>query len=175
MRLFVAVPVPDKVSGHLRKLQNLAGCRASFPKEFHCTLRFLGETGEQDLSSIRKQLSFISFSSFDVRLDKTGFFPNEKKISVVWVGMQPAAPLIALQQKVSSALGGIGDDEKEFSPHLTIARIKEVSDRPALMDSIRVISPEPLSWKVDEILLVESILTSNGAEYRVLLSVKAKE
>jgi len=173
MRLFVAFDVPEAVSTHLKKIQaQLPDARMTLPSHFHQTLKFLGDISEDTLTQIKTRLSTISFQPFTVTLDKLGLFPNKNHIRVIWVGLAPTEPIIALQQQVDYALKPFPSEES-FHPHVTIARVKSISNNQQLLEGLSQITPEPLSFTVDRIVLYESVLTPEGPEYCELFSVQS--
>ena len=110
MRLFIGIFLPYEILDYLYELQNklkknLPGkisCVAK--KNLHVTMRFIGETSENNLVLIKEKLNKIKFKSFRAKLDKIGVFPNENYIRVIWVGLKPAGKVIGLQQKIDSEL-----------------------------------------------------------------------
>jgi 2'-5' RNA ligase len=84
---------------------------------------------------------------------------------VIWVGVEPSEPLLQLHQDLELALldAGIAPDERHFSPHLTLGRLKE--SVPAAVSSFEVRHGELVfpPFEVAEIILYSSVLTNQGA------------
>ena len=60
---------------------------------------------------------------------------------------------------------GFEKEQRKFSPHLTLARIKFPTDLSGLWDFLEE-NPFPVqTFKVNEIILMRSILKPSGAEY----------
>jgi len=175
MRLFIAISVPDNVKEHFIFLQKQITVEAkiNFVKEFHLTLKFLGDVEESKLEDIKKQLSNVSFESFTAKLNCTGVFPNEKLIRVLWVGIEPADKITEIQKKVEASLEGFEPD-KRFHPHITLARVKFVKDRKALAEQFNSLSLEPLEFPVESIKLIKSTLTKEGPIYEEVASFPTK-
>jgi len=82
MRLFVALDIPDAVRRALRELMarlksECAGARWVRPEGMHITLKFLGETDEAKLDSIRAALSTIhSGPSRRIKFPRHRIFPQ---------------------------------------------------------------------------------------------------
>lgn len=131
LRTFVAVKLP--ASPELRSaLRSLAAMRwpvvAVSPDEMHITLKFLGDTPADQLEAIRQQITqtVAGQSSFVLRIEGVGAFPNADRPSVLWGGLANAEPLVTLAERLEAALEPLGflRESRPFHPHLTLARIK---------------------------------------------------
>ncbi|HBG08189.1 MAG: 2'-5' RNA ligase [Geobacteraceae bacterium GWC2_58_44] len=165
-RLFVAIDLP----GHVKAA--LSGFAAELPvarwvgaEELHLTLRFIGEVDQESCSAIKSALSAISFSAFPLTLCGVGHFPPGRHPRVLWVGMEPCEGLMQLQQDVELALMevGIAVDERPFSPHITLARLKETVPVAVTAFENRHAEFACPSFEVGELILYSSILTRQGA------------
>jgi 2'-5' RNA ligase len=88
---------------------------------------------------------------------------------VVWTGIEPYDMLVALMNNLHSDLASVGfePDRQNQVPHLTLGRIKSLSDRVSFqrtVDRFRTIRSE--TETIDTIILYESILRREGSEYR---------
>ena len=176
MRLFVALEIPTKTRENLASL--LASLRAITrearwvrPDNLHVTLKFLGEVAEDELEAVETALGRIR-SDLAVTLEfrGLGFFPNEKKPRVFWAGIEASSNLKTLAGDIEGAVEkcGIARDKREFSPHLTLARL----ERP-LPEAFRKAIAENAqrdfgSLRTGEFRLVQSKLKPSGAEYTTL-------
>lgn len=165
-RLFVAIDLPDDVKAALAGLPpELPAARWVHPEELHLTLRFIGEVDEQSCSAIKTALSVVEFAAFPLTLCGVGHFPPGRHPRVLWVGMNPCEGLLQLQQKIELALieAGITDDERRFSPHITIARLKETA--PAAVDKFEMLHGALAcpTFEVREFILYSSVLARKGA------------
>jgi 2'-5' RNA ligase len=128
-------------------------------------LRFLGEVDHATCSSIMTALSKVSFSAFPLTLCGGGHFPPGKHPRVLWVGMDPSNSLLRLQQDVELALidAAISPDERRFSPHITLARLKDTP--PAAVHGFEIKHADLVCtpFQVTEFILYSSILTHQGA------------
>lgn len=59
-------------------------------------------------------------------------------------------------------------DDKEFSSHITLARVKSVINKEGLVEYIRNMHLKNLKFEVNEFLLMKSELTEFGPIYRVI-------
>lgn len=131
MRAFVAVDVSDAGArlGVGRVQEGLLIDASPVPPgNLHFTLQFLGEISESRAQDAVRALRGIRFRGFDVRLCGLGAFPSARRPRVVWAGVDDAgaAGLAGLARMVAGALEPLGfAPAGEFSPHLTIFRIKK--------------------------------------------------
>lgn len=178
MRLFVAFSVPGDVQACLRELQGQVPSSEPVAhivpaKAFHLTLKFIGDWPDNRVDEIRQALARVRFTAFEATLGKTGVFPSEQHVNVVWVGLEPAAAITAVQQAVEAALAPLLPREDRFMPHLTLCRVKSVQDKHAFADGIRKLVPRPLRFRVDRFELIRSTLTPEGPVYETLASYPA--
>ncbi len=167
MRLFIAFDVAEEVREHILKLQKqLTGAKLTLAKNFHLTLKFLGEVTPTQLDQIKKKLANVKFRPFAAKLGGTGTFPSDKMIRVVWAEITPHDTISELQKQIDDALHGMFPKEKQFTPHLTIARVKMVEDKEQFAEQIKKLKVEPISFEVKEFKLIESTLTPEGPKYR---------
>jgi RNA 2',3'-cyclic 3'-phosphodiesterase len=166
MRLFIALQLP-KAYAVLTGLQDelkQQGARISYPKEFHLTLKFLGDV--DDPAEIQGRLQAIKNGKFEVSLSEVGFFPGPKKPRIVWVGVEPAEPVIKLQQQIDQSLAGLFPRDKRFHPHITIGRIKQ-----GVAGGFRPDFPK-IAQKVESFYLLKSDLLPSGPSYSILSEFK---
>jgi 2'-5' RNA ligase len=127
-RLFVAIDLPDEVKKRIAAISgNLPGARWVPGEQLHLTLRFIGDVDVATFKAVKTALTQVSTQPFSLQLRGVGHFPPGKQPRVLWVGMEESRPLLELQERVEAALitAGIAPDERRFSPHITIARLKE--------------------------------------------------
>lgn len=124
--------IKERLTAHLSKEIRIAwGQRNSF----HLTMRFLGEIEKQLIDPLREAIARVRHAhpTIQIPIDRLQAFPNALKPRVLWVGpseswlqSEPAKRLVELHQEIESCCHSFGfaSDEKPFSPHLTVARIK---------------------------------------------------
>ena len=163
MRLFIAINVPETISNYITDVQKkLTGAKLTPTKSFHLTLKFLGEVTPAQTEDIKKRLEKIQFKPFTASLDGTGVFPSEQMIRVVWVGIEPHDIICELQKQIDEALAGLFKKEKDFQPHVTLARVKTTENKKQFAELVKNLKVEPLSFEVKNFKLIESKL--RGAE-----------
>ncbi len=141
------------------------------PKNLHLTLKFFGETPEEKISEIEKALEKINFAPFDLELGNLKIFGSRYNPRVLFVEALKAESFMILGFLVNEKIKPLGyeTDRQNFVPHLTLGRIKKISDREYFQQIIVNLSGRPLQTQhVSEFYLYESILHSSGPEYKIL-------
>ena len=175
MRLFVAVEIPDLIRemvGELKEELPEEGLKKVDVENLHITLKFLGEVEEAKMEEVKAALSGVEFAPFKVQVKGVGVFPKEDYVKVVWAGTE-SEELKEIAGKVELALASMfGKDERGFSGHLTLARVKRKVDLKGFLEKHR----EELfgGFVVNKFLLMKSVLEKNGPEYSVVEEFRAE-
>jgi len=161
MRAFIAIDIPEEMQEKIREIQG--GLRefvtGSFQKgNFHLTLKFLGEVKEAK-KAIRAMESLKDTKKFTIHFSCLGAFPNERYIRVIWIGVSKGSrELEEISRSLNESLG----QEEGYVPHLTIARVREVSDKGKLLEYLE--KPVDLGeFQADKVHLYKSELSPQGA------------
>jgi 2'-5' RNA ligase len=179
MRLFIAIEIPPDIRAALAAL--LKEFRAIAPQakwvraeNMHITLKFLGETESTKLAAIREALSAIhSSQAITLKFLGLGFFPNEKRAKVFWAGMEASPNLPALAAEIDQSMHKLGFplENRQFAPHLTLARFEPPGIPAKLFTAAEERSSREFgSLTAREFHLIESKLKPAGAEYTTLHS-----
>ena len=175
MRLFVAVDLPDAVRREIAPIGGgVAGARWTKPAQLHFTMRFLGERPAQNTAELKRSLSALSSPAFSGRLAGTGRFPRRGPARILWAGFSPVQPMIDLQLAVESAVRAAGTEpeEKPFSPHVTLARLRDASAQDVEAFLERTKDFATAEFPVDSVVLYSSVLAPAGPTYREELIVR---
>jgi 2'-5' RNA ligase len=168
MRLFIAFDIPESVKEQLVSIQKKIKTDAKISwvkaENMHLTIKFLGEVAEDKVEETKKKLSSVKFKPFEVSVSEIGVFPSEDYIRVIWVGLKDDKSMQKLAQDIREALPGFKDDYP-FKAHLTIARVKFVKDKKALVDELKKLKPKPEKFSVENFKLYKSTLTREGPVY----------
>ena len=146
-------------------LPRLIGPRWTTRDPWHLTLQFLGT--RVDLDAAAGALATVRGAVARVRLGGIGGFPNERRTTVVWIGvLEGARELGTIAAAVQNAMAPIVEpDSRDFHPHLTLARLSRGADlRPAVARGPRM--PIGPRFVADRLVLFESVTASTGARYR---------
>lgn len=171
MRLFISVEIPDDIKNYLGKIQEeFIGNHSNKVglvnvNNIHLTLKFLGEVQPNNVELIKENLKKIKFENFSVYLDMIGVFPSENYIRVIWVGLKPEKGILDLQKNIDEKLKKLFKKEKNFKPHMTLARVKFIDDKKKFIDNLKKIKVDNKNIEVDSFKLVKSALTGQGPIY----------
>ncbi len=176
MRLFFAVPI----SGEIKDMIDRA--ISSFPvtdppwrwipsRNYHLTLRFLGDTDEDKIHSLEESAARVASAtgSFDISFGEFGAFPHFRRPRVIFFrveeGKEQLAELAGEMEEEMRKLG-FEPERRKFRAHLTLARIKRSLPR-AVKVKMESVAPldSTVRQRVDHIDLMQSILGRGGAEY----------
>ncbi len=175
MRCFIAVDLPEEAKNELRRLQQQirkSDVKASFTKEFHITLKFLGELTPPTVEEVKKKLGSCRFKKITASLDRIGVFPSESRIRVVWVGVEPEEEILKLRKQVDEMLQADFAKEKDFKAHITLARVKYAGNKEKFLQMLKEIKVEKIKFEANEFKLKRSILTAEGPAYEDLEAYK---
>jgi len=179
MRLFIALSISADVRESLASLLNELRCADSKPRwvdpeNLHVTLKFIGHIDDERLPSIVAALQKVPApSQIALEFRGIGFFPNDRRPTVVWVGIQAPPELAALADRVEQSLAScsISPETRPFTPHLTLARFKEARLSQDLRILIANSKDRSFGKQIStEFRLMESKTKSTGAEYTTLHS-----
>ena len=183
IRAFVAIDLPDAVRSAVEEVQRRlqrahTGVKVSWTKlaNLHLTLQFLGYVEEPTIPKISAFLDqlIVRHAPFDVPVGGAGAFPNERVPRVLWVGCRDEhGKLKALAADVQRAMRAFGfePEQREFTAHLTLGRVRQPRPDAALtraLDSIKDCACGTM--RVDTVHLFQSELHPAGSIYTKLSS-----
>jgi RNA 2',3'-cyclic 3'-phosphodiesterase len=143
------------------------------PHNIHITLKFFGETEESRIGEIITQLTQVAnaHKPFKFSVRGSGVFGSSYDPRVIWLGIDHSLELQKLSSDVLDSLAAIGwkKDRQNFVPHLTVGRIKHISDKPKLKEVIKKFENFEIQMvATNAFYLYESILKPTGPVYHVL-------
>ncbi len=169
-RLFVAIDFPETVNRRLTALcSGLPGARWLPTGQFHLTLRFIGEVDGGAFADIAQGLGDVACPSFSLKLDGIGHFPPRGRPRVLWVGALADDGLTRLHGQIENRLRhmGIEPEGRKFTPHVTLARLKET---PARRLGDYIVSHGDFITEtipISEFYLYSSVLGAKGAIHSI--------
>jgi 2'-5' RNA ligase len=141
-------------------------------ENFHLTLRFLGNVDKASMESLISLLGKIAVenSAFTLESAEFGYFGKKKHPRVIWYAFKPDTNLLLLQSSIEESLTkmGVEKEEKHYSPHLTLGRVKNLSIRENLEEILSNLHTIAEKYPVTKFSLIESTLTPKGSVYTVL-------
>ena len=140
MRLFTGIDLPKDVKERLdvliSHLRTTAHVKWSPAYNLHITTKFIGEWPTEGLPELTAALREVSVDSpVKIQVRGLGWFPNPHSPRVFWAGVSASPSLKQLAEATDAATVAVGaqKEDRPFSPHLTLARIKQ----PAPLDGLR--------------------------------------
>jgi 2'-5' RNA ligase len=180
VRTFIGVEIGDEIRSRATALQEQlartgAGVKWVGPDQMHVTLLFLGEMDERDIVSVCRAIDKAAGreAPFPLRVSGVGAFPTPRRPKVVWGGITDGADalrrLYGLLETKLLDLGVYHKEERGYTPHLTLGRVRGEADGNALAPEL----PKLLAWDggrttVNEVVLFSSEMGRDGPEYTAL-------
>jgi 2'-5' RNA ligase len=190
LRAFIAIEFSgglqkeiSQVSELLQKKAGKTGVRWVVPENIHLTLKFLGDVSPSAVAVIQDTIVAEAslHSTFSIKIGGIGAFPNQNRPRIIWLGVDAPPALESLQRGVESVAAKLGytPEERPFSPHLTLGRVREnasASELAMLTSTLKEIKVETLGiMAVEEIQLFNSDLHPGGSVYTRLFSAPLKK
>ena len=187
LRAFIAVEIPSSLQNTIQ--ESTSGLHKTLsndlirwvpPQNVHLTLKFLGDVSSSNLDLIKQMLTaeVAQHPCFEMQAEGIGSFPNSRRPRVIWVGLHAPAVLESLQRGIESASARLGytSEEKSFSPHLTIGRVKQNLSAPEIQRIRAALEETKIGLlgivHVDAAHLFKSDLQPGGSVYTRLISAK---
>jgi len=179
-RVFCAIEVSgdvrQQVSNHIGALrQGHDQVHASWVihTNLHLTIRFIGNIALRKVDTLRAAAARAvnGLVRFPIVFEGTGVFPGLNSPRVLWIGVNDAsAGLAQLYARLEKECTGSGfaQDDRSFTPHLTLARVREPSQARALAEDHLRSEFLPIEMLVSELLVIRSQMSSKGSTYTVM-------
>jgi 2'-5' RNA ligase len=181
VRTFIGIDIDEAVRQKLVAAQGQleatgAQLKLVEPPNIHVTMKFLGEVPEDKIGATAEALGRAAAGTgqFDIRVKGLGVFPNLRYIRVVWAGVAEGRDeVIGLQQKIDRELQPLGfRSERDFVPHLTIARVKTARQKERLVAFIKEMEDTEFgTTRAQAVELKQSTLTQKGPIYTTLARI----
>ncbi|MDD2679988.1 MAG: RNA 2',3'-cyclic phosphodiesterase [Candidatus Omnitrophica bacterium] len=186
MRTFIAIELPQHIKDRLAELQarlKQSGADVKWvePKNIHLTLKFLGETSDEKLPKIIEAMESVAQNKkrFTARLFCLGAFPKLNFPRVIWVSIDLGDEEVKkIAQGLEEKMEKIGylKEERPFSSHISIGRVRSVLNKENLIRDLKALenycAKEKLEFDVAGITLLKSTLGSGGPVYEALKQAK---
>ncbi|MCE2503639.1 MAG: RNA 2',3'-cyclic phosphodiesterase [Chlorobi bacterium] len=182
-RCFYGITFPHAVnvavSGLIANLErhDHGAVRWTPPANLHLTLRFLGELERRRFSEARQVMIDATLPPpFTLGFGPTNAFPSLRKPRVLVLDLEERADtslnaLQALQTLTESFARALGlePEERSFRPHLTLGRVRRGEELSlGLRKVLETMTVDIPDAKVDQLLLIESKMSREGAKYRIV-------
>jgi len=170
IRLFIAIDFPEEVKRSLVRLcHGIPGVRWVSLQQLHLTLRFIGNVDLKRFACIRQKLSDIVSPPVTLILNSVGSFPATGPLRVLWAGIERCEALGSLHDKIEQVIvaAGCEAETRPFSPHITLARLKDVPRSLVVPYLTQHASFTEGPFEVKEFRLYSSILSRQGSCHTV--------
>ncbi|MBX4201044.1 RNA 2',3'-cyclic phosphodiesterase [Candidatus Parcubacteria bacterium] len=179
-RTFIAINLPPDTKKRLvnfeKKYTNVPA-RWTEIDNLHITVLFFGDLTDEELAEVCRITGEVakSYNQFNVVLDKVAYGPVGKiPPRYIWAGGETSEELVNLKKDLENALFEsvkFKIDKNIFTPHITLARIKEFEWRRIEPEERPEVGEElDSSFTVESIEVMESELKRGGPQYTVVES-----
>jgi RNA 2',3'-cyclic 3'-phosphodiesterase len=163
-------PVLDRLLSDLKRDLSSENLRWIDPDNLHLTLRFLGDTEDAQLSSIYSELELLipQYDHFNLDIEGLGLFGKQSAPKILWAGVKIPSKVYELVAGIEEIVckAGFAAEIRPYSPHLTLCRIKSVSDPYHLAHLTgQYKQTHFLTQEISQVIMYESVLKSFGAVY----------
>ncbi len=141
---------------------------------FHLTLKFLGDTAEEQSNKIEEQLldALSSANAVNLSLDNIGFFSGDSDIRVLYLSLKgEIRDLQKLNSNVEDSMAklGYGREKRSFSPHITLGRNVVLKDS---FNSVKELLREDCNYNftLSKISFMESQFSNGKRIYKPIKS-----
>lgn len=175
MRTFIGVNISNEIKMELSRIQNVLkemnlDVKWVKPENMHITLKFLGEIQKEKIKILQNDLTSVAnrFKPFEINISGLGTFPDLRRPRVIWIGIdRGGSELKKMAIFIENNLANIGlaKEDKKFSAHLTLGRVRTTRNIERLKDKVEKLDIRPLSCVVDRFILFRSTLTQQGPIY----------
>ena len=180
IRSFIAIPVPRAgikvLEDAVEKLESELGKNVRWvrPESIHLTLKFMGDIPAEKVERVLEALPPVAarFSPIELSISGLGVFPNPRRPRVLWAGVHgDLETLSSLQLAVDVAVGKLGlpKEQRAFSPHLTLGRVRREVAEGQLRRIGQVVAagelPAAPSWTADTVNLMRTELDPAGSRH----------
>jgi RNA 2',3'-cyclic 3'-phosphodiesterase len=183
-RTFIAIPVETSprlltILGDLKMKLKGEGIKWAEPFNLHITLRFLGETIENQIIPISRKISSLSLAWMkqEGKISGLDYFVSHGNPAVLFARLENLPQLEGMANSLGRELEefGFATEPQKFRPHLTLARIKYLRNKNFFynsVDSYQTVEIQPVT--IEKVVFYESILLPQGPVYKPLNTVLLK-
>ena len=179
-RLFCAfeltADLQTRIFDHAKRVREAvpnAAASWSRPENIHLTMKFFGNVASERVDEISGAAERVcqQFSPVQIVVGKTGVFPRSSRPQVLWIGVEDASSLLGkLQQQLENefAREGFTKEDRDFRPHLTIARIRKPPNAVRLAQTHLEMDFPSVDLTLNELILFRSELSGKGSKYTAI-------
>ena len=181
MRIFISLNISKNYLSEIERVQEMIqrdidSVRCVQTHSMHMTLKFLDSLTDEELLKLKAPLQAIAryTSPIKASLNRLDIFPGINRARVLWAGVNDGAADIALLfRQIEERLGPLGfsNEDRVFTPHITLGRFKKRVSRKLLKNCLSHIGHIHIDLGVfSEIHIMESLFRADKVQYRVIES-----
>ncbi len=176
IRAFIAIGLPEDIKKRIAVAQS--GLESSWitkvkKDQLHITLLFFAGISTENANRIKAEMDSIRDKPFDITVKGTGAF-TPKNPRVLFIDIDAGAAKIAAiysRLRATAQDMGVEVEDREFTPHITVARVKG-GERMAMLEAENFLEDnsgkEFGTFQCKEIKFIKSTLTENGPVYETI-------
>jgi 2'-5' RNA ligase len=180
MRIFAALPLPAQAVDRLGRLNDqmksrYPELRIVKPQGLHITMVFFGELDQDQVLAVMKFMDnpVLKVASIQAAMGGVGQFPPKGQPRVIYCPIYKGAVeighLYRVYYELVSGVEGLElESGREFTPHVTLARNRTARINLAELQELFEFEH---SLILDRLVLYQSILRPQGAEYKIMKTV----
>lgn len=182
IRTFIALEISDVIRNQITIIQKQLtnkGAELNWIKNenIHLTLRFLGEIDDNNHNKIFEAMNKVAENArcLNLSLTELGMFSDKYNPTVIWVGIGgEVEELRQVAERCDYYLtaSGFEIEKRYFKPHITIGRIKKLTDKKLFISEVNGIKIDQTAFKIKKLNVVKSDLKPTGANYTNLHTVR---
>ncbi len=177
MRAFIALDLPLNIKNAVSEIQGklkalLPKISWTKPENLHITLKFLGEISPKQSGDIKQIITEVTktTSVFKIKFETLSVFPDIKRPRLIWIGTNQVPPelkQIVEQLELKIARTGIPKENRQFSNHVTVGRIKNNIDPAELEEALNKVRGDLINRNLalHESLAGQSATIIGGLEF----------
>ncbi len=181
-RLFIAIQLNPELIARVKDLKmkaydlsNNPAFRWTATENLHMTQVFLGDIDVSQIPSMTQLLDQMTshHDQFELSFSGLGCFPNVNNPRIFWMGLEEAEALRQLYNRLVRGIKGLLTLERpRFSPHVTLARIKDYANDRTIKELKRLVVEHEQTLfghlQVQSVTVFESDLQRGGPVYKMI-------
>ena len=168
-RLFTAIEVPSTISAALSMVRGgLSGARWIDAENYHVTLRFLGDIDDRIAEEVAALLGSVHRDGFELNIDGVDVFGGARpRALIARITQSQALTELQAEHERLCRRAGLAPETRKFTPHVTLARLRDVSARAAADWLALRGGLLRLSFPAERFVLFSSRASTGGGPYLV--------
>ena len=167
-RLFTGFEMPSDVARELASFCGaLPGARWISPEDYHVTLSFIGDVDDRQCEEIIEELASVRGAPLEIVLEGLSGFGGARPRALI-ANARSDSLLTNVHKEQERALkrAGIALERRRFIPHVTLARLCDVSPL-ELAQYMSMYAPPVIRFRIDRFVLFSARPHVGGGPYLI--------